>query len=62
MRLRQSYEKAVEDMLERTSTDFAPWTLVEAENKRWARVKVLTTVIEAMEAGMTANGLDVPKD
>jgi polyphosphate kinase 2 (PPK2 family) len=59
---RTDYEAAVEDMVERTSTDFAPWTLVEAENKRYARVKVLTTVIEAMEAGMKANGLDVPKD
>jgi polyphosphate kinase 2 (PPK2 family) len=59
---RGAYEDAVEEMLERTSTDFAPWTLVEAENKRYARVKVLTTVIDAMEAGMKANGLEVPKD
>src|SRR5580698_6403591 len=59
---RKPYESAVEDMLKRTSTDFAPWTLVEAENKRWARVKVLTTVIDAMEAGMKASGLEVPKD
>jgi polyphosphate kinase 2 (PPK2 family) len=58
---RGAYEDAVEDMLERTSTDFAPWTLVEAENKRWARVKVLDTVNDAMEAGMKAQGLEVPE-
>jgi AMP-polyphosphate phosphotransferase len=57
---RGAYEDAVEDMLERTSTDFAPWTLVESENKRWARVKVLDTVIDAMEAGMKSSGLEVP--
>jgi polyphosphate kinase 2 (PPK2 family) len=57
---RKPYEKAVEEMIERTSTTNAPWTVVEAENKRWARVKVLDTVIAAVEAGMTANGIAVP--
>ena len=38
-------------MLERTSTDFAPWTLVEADSKRYARVKVIETVIAAIERG-----------
>jgi polyphosphate kinase 2 (PPK2 family) len=58
---RPAYLEAVEDMFERTSTPIAPWTIVEAENKRWARVKVLDTVVAAMEAGMTANNLHVPK-
>jgi polyphosphate kinase 2 (PPK2 family) len=57
---RKAYETAVEDMLERTSTEAAPWTLVEAENKRWARVKVLSTVIAAMEDGMRKHGLELP--
>jgi polyphosphate kinase 2 (PPK2 family) len=57
---RDTYSKAVEDMVAKTSTEIAPWTLVEAENKRWARVKVLETVIAAMEAGMRRNGLSVP--
>ena len=43
------YEKAVEEMLERTSTANAPWTIVEATCKRFARVKVLETVISAIE-------------
>ncbi len=50
---RPQYEAAVEDMLAETSTDFAPWTLVEAESKRYARVKVIETVIAAVEARLT---------
>jgi polyphosphate:AMP phosphotransferase len=44
-----AYESAVCDMVERTSTSVAPWTLVAAEDKRWARVTVLKTVVEAIE-------------
>jgi polyphosphate:AMP phosphotransferase len=43
------YESAICDMIDRTSTEIAPWTLVEAENKRFARIKVLRTVREAIE-------------
>lgn len=58
---RSKYEAAIEEMIERTSTDYAPWTIVEAENKRYARVKVIETVNAAIEAGMTEAGIDVPK-
>ncbi len=44
-----AYERAVCDMVERTSTDVAPWTLVEANNKYFARIKVLRTLCEAIE-------------
>lgn len=50
---RPQYAEAVEDMLARTATDAAPWTLVEAESKRYARVKVIETVCEAIEAGIS---------
>jgi polyphosphate:AMP phosphotransferase len=43
------YRRAVEDMVDRTSTEIAPWTLVEANDKRWARVKVLKTLADALE-------------
>ncbi len=43
------YESAVIDMLEKTSTAWAPWTIVEANDKPHARVKVLKTVIGAIE-------------
>jgi polyphosphate:AMP phosphotransferase len=45
----QSYAEAVNDMVERTSTDICPWTLVEANDKHFARVKVLRTIVEAIE-------------
>jgi polyphosphate:AMP phosphotransferase len=45
-----AYELAVNDMIERTSTGQAPWTLVEANDKLFARLKVLTTVCERLEA------------
>jgi polyphosphate kinase 2 (PPK2 family) len=57
---RPQYEAAVEDMLVETSTGFAPWTLVEAESKRYARVKVVETVNAAIEAGMRRHGMEVP--
>ncbi len=44
------YVDAVDDMVDRTSTDNAPWTLVEANDKRFARVKVLRTLNDALEA------------
>ncbi len=44
-----AYERAVCDMVDRTSTEYAPWTLVEANNKQYARIKVLRTVCKAIE-------------
>ncbi len=44
-----AYEKAVDEMLVRTSTTYAPWEIVEANSKYFARVKVLRTVVDAME-------------
>ncbi|HSQ65329.1 MAG TPA: hypothetical protein VLM85_19050, partial [Polyangiaceae bacterium] len=43
------YELAVCDMVDRTSTEYAPWTLVEANNKYFARLKVLKTLCKAIE-------------
>jgi polyphosphate:AMP phosphotransferase len=47
-----AYEAAVCDMVDRTSTASAPWTLVEANNKYHARIKVLRTLCEAVEAAL----------
>jgi polyphosphate:AMP phosphotransferase len=44
-----AYENAVCDMVDRTSTSIAPWTLVEANNKYHARIKVLRTLCRAVE-------------
>lgn len=44
------YAQAVSEMIERTSTQFAPWTIVEGDNKPWARVKSIRTIVKAIEA------------
>ena len=46
------YEQAVCDMIDRTSTEIAPWTVVEAEDKYFARVKILRTIVERMQAAL----------
>ncbi|MFR8033079.1 MAG: phosphate--AMP phosphotransferase [Lachnospiraceae bacterium] len=43
------YEEAVNEMLLRTSSTYAPWIIVEGNSKYYARVKVLETVIQAIE-------------
>jgi polyphosphate:AMP phosphotransferase len=48
----ENYAEAVCDMVDRTSTEIAPWTLVEAEDKLWARIKVLRTVCETIESAL----------
>ena len=44
-----AYEAAMAEMIARTGTDFAPWTLVEAEDKYFARLKVTRTIVERLE-------------
>lgn len=44
----KQYEEAVEEMLFRTGTPYAPWTIVESNCKRYARIKVLETVARAI--------------
>jgi polyphosphate:AMP phosphotransferase len=47
-----AYEAAANDMIARTSTEYAPWILVEAEDKRYARIKVLEEACERIEAAL----------
>jgi polyphosphate kinase 2 (PPK2 family) len=46
------YERAVNDMVERTSTRLAPWTLVEGNDKYFARLKVIETACDSLEAAI----------
>ena len=48
-KLYDQYHAAAREMIARTSTDHAPWTVVEADDKKFARLKVLRTVCEAIE-------------
>jgi AMP-polyphosphate phosphotransferase len=50
---RPAYEAAVQDMLERTSQDVAPWTVVPGESKRYARVFVVEHVAGVLERALT---------
>lgn len=43
------YEEAVNEMLEKTSTEDAPWIVVEGNSKYYARIKVMETVADALE-------------
>lgn len=47
-----AYETAVCDMVDRTSTETAPWTLVEANDKNYARIKILKTLCRQIEIAM----------
>ena len=45
-----AYQNAAADLIDRTSTEFAPWTLIEANDKYWARLKVMKTLVAAVKA------------
>lgn len=48
----EGYELAVCDMIDRTSSEIAPWTLVEANDKYFARIKILKTICKAIEKAL----------
>ncbi|HET6418821.1 MAG TPA: polyphosphate:AMP phosphotransferase, partial [Geobacteraceae bacterium] len=51
---RDLYESAACDMIGRTSTGIAPWTLIEANDKYYARIKVLNTLCKSIEKALKA--------
>ncbi len=51
------YYQAVEDMLARTDSPHAPWTIVEANDRYHARVKVLETIVHAIESSLSPEAL-----
>jgi AMP-polyphosphate phosphotransferase len=50
------YVTAVNEMVARTSTDVAPWKLVAANDKRWARVEVLKTICQSLKQALKSSG------
>src|SRR5919201_4474338 len=58
---RAAYTAAIEEMFERTDTERAPWRIVPAESKRYARVRVMQEVIAAIEAGCAHHGFPLPE-
>ena len=59
-RKRSQYAEAIEDMLDRTDHEAAPWHVIEAESKRYARVRVVEIVIERIERGMREQSIEPP--
>jgi polyphosphate kinase 2 (PPK2 family) len=57
---RDAYEEAIEEMLARTDEPNAPWTLIEGDSKRYARVAVIEAVIARIEEGMREWGIEPP--
>jgi len=53
---RADYEDAAEEMLVETDHEVAPWSVVAAESKRYARVRVLEIVISTIETALRAHG------
>ena len=49
------YEEAVEDMLRRTSTEYAPWYIIESVDKKYARIRTLQIVTDALERAVKEN-------
>ena len=43
------YEGAIDEMISKTNTSFAPWVILESNDKKYARIKALETVIARIE-------------
>ncbi len=56
------YVVAIEEMLERTDTEWGPWTIVEATDRRWARVKIFRTIIQRLEEALSERGFELPEE
>jgi AMP-polyphosphate phosphotransferase len=54
------YLEAIEEMLARTETEWGPWMIVEATDRRWAHIKLLGNICSKMEDALTRRGLPVP--
>jgi polyphosphate kinase 2 (PPK2 family) len=56
------YTDAVEEMFRKTDHDLAPWHIVSGEQKRWARVQVIETLIRRIEEGIANYEKPIPDD
>ena len=55
------YTRAVEEMFAKTDHALAPWHVVSGEQKKWARVTILETLIERIEHGIRAYEYPLPR-
>ena len=57
---RREYTDAIEEMLERTHTEEAPWHVIAGDSKKFARVSVIETVNSEIERALVKQGMAVP--
>jgi polyphosphate kinase 2 (PPK2 family) len=55
------YLLAIEEMLERTETEWGPWTIVEATDRYWARIKIFETIVQRLEEALLERDLPLPE-
>lgn len=56
----EAYLTAIDEMLERTDTEWGPWTIVEATDRRWTRYRILTMLNARLESALEARGIPLP--
>ena len=54
------YVLAIEEMLERTDTEWGPWTIIEATDRRWTRIKIFETIVGRLEEALEKRGVSLP--
>ena len=58
---RRDYERAIEEMIERTDHDLGRWHVVPGDSKKYARVYVIEKVVEEIENALVRHGIPVPE-
>jgi polyphosphate kinase 2 (PPK2 family) len=53
---------AIEEMLERTDTEWGPWAIVEATDRHWTWAKIFETIIRRLESALQQRGLALPPE
>lgn len=56
------YVAAIEEMLARTETEWGPWTIVEATDRRWTQVKIFETIISQLSESLQKKGVPLPPE
>lgn len=58
----EQYVAAIEEMLERTDTEWGRWTLVSATDSRWTHVQVFQTIVSRLEQALVEHGQPLPEE
>ena len=58
----EQYQEMIEEMLQRTDTEYAPWTIVEATDRRYATVKIYTVITQMLTAGIDNRRREIARE